>query len=123
MFLLADVEVLSEKADFCQLKAVEGDYDPVDRVPKNKRAGLQRYFGWITMEATDVADLWVEFDDCCLEQVNYGTEPGAFWNPDRRPVASLRTPATLTIQDPVAEVRKEENGERGTKRKQAYSGT
>jgi hypothetical protein len=123
VFLLADVEVLGEKADFCRLKAVEGDYDPVDRVPKNKRAGPQRYFGWITMAATNVAELWRELDWYYLEEVNNGTEPGAFWDPDWHGGASLRTPATPTIQDPVAGVRKEENGERGTKRKRGYSGT
>jgi hypothetical protein len=82
VFLLADVEVLGENTDFRRLKAVEGDYDPVARVPKNKRGGPQRYFGWITMAATSVADLWSEFDSYYLEGVNYGTEPGAFWDPD-----------------------------------------
>jgi hypothetical protein len=82
VFLRADVEVLGENADFRRLKAVEGDYDPVDMVPKNKRAGPQRYFGWITMAATNVAALWRELDWYYLEEVNNGTEPGAFWDPD-----------------------------------------
>jgi len=36
LFLMADAEVLCE-ADLRRLKVVEGDYDPVDRVPRHER--------------------------------------------------------------------------------------
>jgi hypothetical protein len=83
LFLLADAEVLGE-ADPGLLKVVEGDYDPADRVPKNTRCGPQRYFGWITMSSTTVAELWQELFSYYLWEVAGGTtgEPGAFWDPE-----------------------------------------
>ncbi|KAH5131207.1 hypothetical protein HBH70_177090 [Parastagonospora nodorum] len=82
LFLLADAEVLGE-ADLRLLKVVEGDYDPIDRVPKNTRGGPQRYFGWLTMSSTTVAELWDELYSYYLWELAGGTtgEPGAFWKP------------------------------------------
>ncbi|KAH4111885.1 hypothetical protein HBH47_233660 [Parastagonospora nodorum] len=82
LFLLADAEVLGE-ADLRLLKVVEGDYDPIDRVPKNTRGGPQRYFGWLTMSPTTVAELWDELYSYYLWELAGGTtgEPGAFWKP------------------------------------------
>ncbi|KAH3957787.1 hypothetical protein HBI81_156690 [Parastagonospora nodorum] len=83
LFLLADAEVLGE-ADLPLLKVVEGDYDPVAWVPKNTRGGPQRYFGWITMSPTTVAELWRELDSYYLWEIADWTtgEPGAFWDPE-----------------------------------------
>jgi hypothetical protein len=79
LFLLADAEVLGE-ADLRQLKVVEGDYDPVARVPKHTRGGPQSYFGWITMSSTTVAELWHELYSHYLWEIADWTtgEPGAF---------------------------------------------
>jgi hypothetical protein len=83
LFLLADAEVLG-KADLRLIKVVEGDYDPIDRVPKNTRGGPQRYFGWITMSSTTVAELWNELYSYYLWEIGSCTtgEPGAFWDPE-----------------------------------------
>ncbi|KAJ8108248.1 hypothetical protein OPT61_g8306 [Boeremia exigua] len=58
IFLFADDEVLSDPAGSV-IKCVDADYHAEDHIPRNKRMGGQRYFGWMQMKAQSVADLWV----------------------------------------------------------------
>ncbi|KAH8732401.1 hypothetical protein GQ44DRAFT_697591 [Phaeosphaeriaceae sp. PMI808] len=83
LFLLADAEVLGD-SDLRLLKVAAADYDPVAAVPKNRRAGPQHYFGWITMPSTTALDLWNELDSYTLGEIADSTSggPGAYWDPD-----------------------------------------
>lgn len=82
LFLLADAQVLQDP-DLRLLKVAAVDYDPVAAVPKNWRVGPQRYFGWITMPATAVLNLYNELDMFQSKQIVNRTSggPGAFWDP------------------------------------------
>jgi hypothetical protein len=61
VFLVADNEVLSSvDATTTIIKCVDTDYQAADHTPKNWRLGTQRYFGWMPMLASCVAELWVE---------------------------------------------------------------
>ncbi|KAH7086799.1 hypothetical protein FB567DRAFT_51538 [Paraphoma chrysanthemicola] len=82
ILLLADAQVLQDP-NLRLIKAVAADYDPVAAVPRNTRAGPQRYFGWITMPTTAVLDLYTELDTFYFEEIVYHTSggPGAFWDP------------------------------------------
>lgn len=45
------------------IKCVQVDYDAAQYVPKNRRVGGQRYFGWIIMTASSVLGLWESLTD------------------------------------------------------------
>lgn len=61
IFLFADDEVLSDPTASI-VKCVDADYRAEDYIPRNKRMGGQRYFGWMRMRAGSVAELWVCLD-------------------------------------------------------------
>jgi hypothetical protein len=61
IFLFADDKVLSDPTASI-IKCVDADYRAEDYVPRNKRMGGQRYFGWMRMRAGSVAELWVCLD-------------------------------------------------------------
>jgi hypothetical protein len=85
VFFLADAEVLRDP-DLRMIKVVAAEYDAERAVPKNRRYGPQRYFGWITMPATATLNLWRQLDDDWLMDIGSRIMPcggpGAFWNPD-----------------------------------------
>lgn len=69
VFLVADDEVLSSvDATTTIIKCVDADYQAADHVPQNWRLDTQRYFGWMTMLASCVAELWVELGFFPLQQ-------------------------------------------------------
>lgn len=82
LFLLADAQVLQDP-DLRFLKVFAANYDPVAAVPKNRRFGPQRYFGWMTIPTTAVLDMYNELDIFEFEQLvsHAGGGPGAFWDP------------------------------------------
>ncbi|KAI4625859.1 hypothetical protein J4E80_002992 [Alternaria sp. BMP 0032] len=61
IFLFADDEALSDPTASI-IKAVDADYRPEDHVSRNPRVGRQRYFGWMPMKASSVAELWARLD-------------------------------------------------------------
>jgi hypothetical protein len=85
VFLFADGEVLLDTAASV-VKCVDADYRAEDHVPRNKRVGGQRYFGWIRMRANSVAELWVQLGVFELSSIAPGTIGGCqlvVWDGDQ----------------------------------------
>ena len=78
VFLVADDEVLSSvDATTTIMKCVDADYQAADHVPQNWRLGTQRYFGWMPMLASCVAELWVELEIFPLQRIAPATIGGS----------------------------------------------
>ncbi|KAF2995350.1 hypothetical protein E8E13_002558 [Curvularia kusanoi] len=75
VFLVADDEALSSvDSATTTVKCVDADYRAEDHIARNWRVGAQRYFGWMPMLASCVAELWVElgflpFQKICPETI------------------------------------------------------
>jgi hypothetical protein len=68
IFLVADNETFSDIEPFT-IKGVDADYRAEDHVPRHNRDGGQRYFGWMPMRASHVADLWARLDIWDFERI------------------------------------------------------
>jgi hypothetical protein len=78
--LWAEDEVLKDP-DLKVVKVVEPDYDHVRARPRNKLSRSQRYYGWMSMPATAVMNMYIQVDSFSFEYL--ATEPGLYWDPDR----------------------------------------
>jgi hypothetical protein len=84
IFLFADDEVLSDPTASI-VKCVDADYRAEDYIPRNKRMGGQRYFGWMRMRAGSVAELWVcldLFEMSTIAPLTIGGSHLAVWDGD-----------------------------------------
>jgi hypothetical protein len=69
VFLVADATTT--------IKCVDADYQAADHIPQNRRLGTQRYFGWMPMLASCVAELWIELGVFPLQNIAPATIGGS----------------------------------------------
>lgn len=86
VFLFVDEESMASITDKEPwIKCVQVDYDAAQYVPRNRRVGGQRYYGWMKMNASSVFGLWEQLTDRDLYEIAPPTIGGfhlVVWDPD-----------------------------------------